>query len=386
MEGSGAAFKIIGSHSGTSNPESIVDDVWRNERMPTISEIEITGSNPEADGIEISYALKPIISKVLIRDVRYGIHLTTRNRNVIIESSHIYNCAKVGVYLDAVNIHQININNCHISYNKESGIKVEASEIRNLQITGNDIEYNCEKYSDTSADIWIDTSKEGSSLREASITSNTIQAVPTPGGRNILLIGNGETTNKIGLLSITGNHISNQTVNIDLKNIRGVNIVGNTFIRGYDRHIFAENCQNLVISSNIFDRNDDYFPPELVAKGGIIMGKVQNVILCDNVIQGVEHLGAIELYNGSDISISSCHIIDQLYQGIRVKDCTGLNINGCTIKTNKKENKRIVQVGIYLTGNCKNVSVSNNLLDTGQKKTIVNETQNKIFLQSNMRI
>ena len=110
--------------------------------MPIFSELEIAGAHPEADGIEIAYTLKPVISKVLIRNMRYGIHLTSRNRNVIIESSHIYNCSKVGIYLDAVNIHQMNINNCHISYNKISGIKIEASEIRNFQITGNDIDYN----------------------------------------------------------------------------------------------------------------------------------------------------------------------------------------------------------------------------------------------------
>ena len=386
MEGSGPAFRITGSHKGTSSPESVIDKVWMDERMPMVSELEIVGAHPEADGIEIAYALKPVISKVLIRDVRYGIRLTSRNRNVLIESSHIYNCSEIGIYLDAVNIHQMNINNCHISYNKKSGLKVEASEIRNFQVTGNDIEYNCEEGSGISADIWIDTSKRGSSLREASITGNTIQAVPTPGGRNILLTGSMETMNKIGLLSITGNHISNHTVNIHLQNVRGISISGNTFVRGYDRHIIAENCQNLVISSNVFDHNDDYFPPQLVAKGGIIMKKVQNVILGDNIIQGVEHPGAIELYDGREISVSSCQIIDQLYQGIRVEGCTRLNINGCLIRSDKNGGDRIVPAGIYFTGNCENVSVNNNILDTGLKKAIVNETQNKISLQSNMTI
>ena len=372
MEGNGPAFKITGSHKGTSSPQSIINDVWLNERMPTVSEIEIIGNHPEADGIEISYTLKPIISKVLIRDVRYGIHLTDRNRDVLIESSHIYNCSKIGVYLDAVNTHQINICNCHISYNKKSGIKVEAREIRNFQITGNDIEYNCEEDSDVSADVWIDASKEGSSMRELSITGNTIQAVPTEGGRNILLIGNNETMNKLGLLSITGNHISNHTVNIELQNIRGISITGNTFVRGYDRHIIAKNCQNLIISSNVLDHNDDYFPLELVTKGGIIMEKIKNVIICDNIIQGVEHLGAIELYGGNNISVSSCHIIDHLYQGIRIKDCSELSINGCIIKRIKQDSDEIIQSEIYLTGKCENISINNTLLASGFKTNLYN--------------
>lgn len=386
MEGSGPAFRITGSHKGTSNPGSVTEEVWLNERMPIFSELEIAGAHPEADGIEIAYTLKPVISKVLIRNMRYGIHLTSRNRNVIIESSHIYNCSKVGIYLDAVNIHQMNINNCHISYNKISGIKIEASEIRNFQITGNDIEYNCEENSEICADIWIDTSKKGSSFREASITGNTIQAVPTPGGRNILLSGSRETMNKIGLLSITGNHISNHTVNIELQNVRGVSISGNTFIRGYERHIISENCQNLVISSNVYDHNEDYFPPHLDAKGGIIMKKVHNVILNDNIIQGVEHSGAIELYDGHQISVAGCHIVDQLYQGIRIEDCSGLIINGCFIKTDREGKEKTVPAGIYFTGNCKNIQVSNNILDVGLRKAIVNESRNSVSLKSNMSI
>ncbi len=192
--------------------------------------------------------------------------------------------------------------------------------------------------------------------------------------------------NKIGLLTITGNHISNHTVNIHLRNVRGISITGNTFVRGYDRHITAENCSNLVVSSNVFDHNEDYFPPSLVAKGGIIMEKVQNVILSGNIVEGVEHRGAIELYNGKEITVSSCQVIDHLYQGITAEDCSGVNINGCLVRTDKRGEEKVTPAGICFTGHCNNVSVNNNILDVGLKRSIVNKSQNKISLQSNINI
>jgi len=285
--------------------------------------------------------------------------------------------------MDAVNIHQININNCHISYNKEAGIKVKDSEIRNFQITGNDIEYNCGEEFEISADILIDTSEKGSSVREGSITGNTIQATPTPGGSNIRFTGSRENMNKIGLWSITGNHISNQTVNIQMENVRGISITGNTFVRGYDRHIVTDNSQNIIISSNVFDHNDDYFPPQVEAKGGILMKKIKNVILSDNIIQGAEHAGAIELYDAQEISVSNCQIINYLYQGISINECSHVNINGCLISTEKKGEAPAVTAGIYLTGDCQYVSIQNNIFDVYLKKDIVNNAKSKILRKSN---
>lgn len=383
MEGADAAIRITGSHKGTSNPESVANEIWQSERMPVISELEIIGNHPFADGIEMAYTLKSVIRSVLIRNVRYGIHLTSRNRNVLIESSHIYNCKNIGIYMDAVNIHQININNCHISYNKEAGIKVKDSEIRNFQITGNDIEYNCGEEFEISADILIDTSEKGSSVREGSITGNTIQATPTPGGSNIRFTGSRENMNKIGLWSITGNHISNQTVNIQMENVRGISITGNTFVRGYDRHIVTDNSQNIIISSNVFDHNDDYFPPQVEAKGGILMKKIKNMILSDNIIQGAEHASAIELYDAQEISVSNCQIINYLYQGISINECSHVNINGCLISTEKKGEAPAVTAGIYLTGDCQYVSIQNNIFDVYLKKDIVNNAKSKILRKSN---
>src|SRR5690606_18101592 len=193
-------------------------------------------AHKNADGIELRNTMQPVLRALLIREVRTGIRFTSRNRNILVVGCHIYNASGIGIYLDHVNIHQMVISASHISYCKKGGVKVVGSQIRNFQIVGNDIEYNFDRDASASADIWIDCS-EGGVVREGTISGNTIQAAPSPGGANIRFTGPSGNSNKVGLWSITGNYISNQEVNILLENSRGVNITGNTFQGGFDRHI-----------------------------------------------------------------------------------------------------------------------------------------------------
>ena len=103
------------------------------------------GAHAEADGFELIETMQSVFEGVLVTRCRHGIHLIQRNRNVLISHCHIYFNTGVGVYLDGVNLHQINIASSHISYNRLGGIRLDRSEVRNLQITGNDIEYNNHK-------------------------------------------------------------------------------------------------------------------------------------------------------------------------------------------------------------------------------------------------
>ncbi|MDD4107744.1 MAG: right-handed parallel beta-helix repeat-containing protein [Prolixibacteraceae bacterium] len=375
MEGAGPAFKFIGSHTkGSASPLTVSDQVWERERMPLVSCIEITGGHPDACGLEFTGTFQAIISSVFIREVKTGIHLTGRNRNIIIEGCHIYDCRKTGIFLDALNLHQINISHCHISYNKESGIKVSRSEIRNFQITGNDIEYNYDTNADVSADIWIDCSEKGSSVREGTITGNTIQAIPSPGGCNLLFEGENNNPDKIGLWNISGNHISNQTFNIKFNNVRGVSITGNTFIRGFDRHILAENCKNLVIGSNVFDRNKDYFPPDLEADGGVLLKNISNIVFSDNILQGVDNHASLEIEGGEGISVSNCQLTDIKNLGIKVENSSKLHINGCLLTSQTSAEGTELIGGIYIGKGVRNFSVNNNIFSLGNKKGIINNS------------
>ncbi|MDB4534447.1 right-handed parallel beta-helix repeat-containing protein, partial [Vicingaceae bacterium] len=191
MTGAGPAFRLIGTHTGTGDPSSVKGNVYPAQRLPTIKNIEIEGAHPEADGIEMIQTMQSVFEAVLIRRCRHGIHLIKRNRNVLISHSHLYHNRGAGVFLDHVNLHQINIANNHISYNRLGGIRIEGSEIRNLQITGNDIEYNNHAQFKTdpeaTAEIYIDTTEPGSSVNEVTVASNTIQATNSPDGCNILI-------------------------------------------------------------------------------------------------------------------------------------------------------------------------------------------------------
>ncbi len=385
MEGEGPAFRFVGSHEGTANPASVKPVVWEKERMPLIYDLEITGSHPNADGLEFQYTHMPVVNSVLIRNVRHGIYLTHRNRNVIISDSHIYDCSGVGIYLDSVNLHQINISNSHISYNRLGGIKIIKSEIRNIQITGNDIEYNCMTRSRTSpegavsADIWIDCSK-GGSVREGTISGNTIQALPSPNGANIRFTGFSGNNEKIGLLSVTGNHISSQMVNIHLDHTHGISITGNTFIRGYDRNILIENSRNVIVNANVFDHNKDYVPKgEKYAPGGITLSDCDNIILSDNIIDGVEYEpgGAITVSDSKEISLRGNHISNPKYRGIQINRSGNVRVTDCRIYENVSMPKMLGS--IELNGACSGTIIRNNSIIRGKEGDIVNRASGVII-------
>lgn len=142
MTGPGPALRIVGTHGGTADPNGFQPEIWAHQRLPQITGLEIEGQHPDADGIQVTGTMQCVISRVALRGLRHGIHLFQRNRNVVISDCQIYYNRGVGIYLDRLNLHQVNITGNHVSYNRLGGIRIEGSEIRNLQITGNDIEYN----------------------------------------------------------------------------------------------------------------------------------------------------------------------------------------------------------------------------------------------------
>jgi hypothetical protein len=77
---------------------------------------------PEADGIEATGTMQITISRVAVHEARHGMHLTVRNRNVIISDCHLYHNTGIGVFYDNVDLHQSNIIGSHISYNAGGGV------------------------------------------------------------------------------------------------------------------------------------------------------------------------------------------------------------------------------------------------------------------------
>ncbi len=336
------------------------------ERMPLISQLEIVGQHSGADGIFIDGVMQPTMTGVLLRELRHGILIGGRARNVLISHCHIYHNHGVGIFLEGVNLHQIIISSSHISYCRLGGIRIERSEIRNLQITGNDIEYNnngAHKIAGAdavpTAEIWLDAT-EGS-IREGTICSNTIQATYSPNGANIRLIGQPQEKNaKVGILAINGNIIGSQWNNIHMTTAQGVTITGNSIYSGHHRNLLIEDSSQVVVGSNCFGHNADYgFDKELCT--GVTLRNCRDCIFHGNLLQDcmsgqhrypeapeLQREALLELYECRNIIVSHCQILDSAPYGIRLRNCTDITLNAVTV--DDRRSPPLQKSAVYWTG------------------------------------
>lgn len=354
MEGAGPAFDVRGSHTSSADPGRFQPGVWTHERMPLFQGIEIEGRHPEADGIHLFQTMQSTFEGVLLRKLRHGIHITERARNVLVSHCHIYDNAGIGIFFDHCNLHQAIISGSHISYNKLSGIKILNGEVRNIQITGNDIEYNYDRDAGAdappSAEIWIETTGEKATVREGTISSNTIQARQAPGGANIRFLSRPDAPLQAGLFTISGNLIGSQETNIDLVAARGISITGNVIYSGHQRNLRAKDCRNINVTGNTFDHNGDYLPKELAT--GITFENCTDCLFSSSIIHDafagehtvstpvvLERKGLVEILRSKRVTVSACQILDPGVAGIHVDSSSFVNIHGCTILDAREEQK-----------------------------------------------
>jgi len=341
MTGAGPAFRLVGTHCGTGSPSSVKGNVYPDQRLPTIRNIEIEGTHPEADGIELIKTMQSVFEGVLIRRCRHGIHLAERNRNVLISHCHLYHNTGVGIYMEDLNLHQIIISSCHISYNRLGGVRLERSEVRNLQITGNDIEYNNQDQHGTppepTAEIYIDTSAEGASVNELTIASNTIQATPSPGGCNIRILEEGDSTSRPpGLCSISGNIIGNQENNVHITGGYGIAISGNCIYSCANRNLLIEDCRLVNVGTNTFRRHT----PKLGT--GVRIARSADITFSGCSIHDEEPSGQVsgasllEIDSSERITISGSQFIDGVPYGIDVSNSSYVSVTGSTIHDSRE--------------------------------------------------
>jgi polygalacturonase len=342
MSGPGPAFRLVGTHGGTGHPTSIKDAVWP-QCLPTLKNIVIEGLHPEADGVELIETMQAVFEGLLIRRVRHGIRLHKRNRNVLISHCHIYFNTGVGILLEGVNLHQINIASNHISYNRLGGIRISASEVRNLQITGNDIEYNTHAVHKTApertAEILIDTTADGASVNEVTVASNTIQATPTPDGANIRIIERRDSGRPPGLWSITGNIIGSQTHNIHLLGCHGIVISGNCIYSCGVRNLLIEDSDHITIGANSFRRHTP------AMNTGIRIANSANCTLTGCTLQDEAPEGQktkaslLEVVDSQRITITGCLFLDGAPYGVDLNGCSFVNMTGCTVMDTREAQK-----------------------------------------------
>ena len=369
MHGAGPALFLKATHAKTADPLGFRPEEWRHERMPTVDGIEIEGRHPEADGIKIVGVMQPTLTRVLIRQVRTAVHVTDRARNLIVDGCHFYHNTGVGVHLDQVNLHQCIIADSHISYCRQGGIRIEDSEVRNLQITGNDIEYNnfrvfqkelpgSEVEAEPTAEIYIDV--VNGSIREGTISSNTIQATYSSQGANIRFIGNGPAgDHRAGMWTITGNLIGSQNNNVHLTGVRGVTISGNYIYSGHHRNLLVEGSRNIVVGPNTFGHNPDYRGKELAT--GICFVDSENCVLNGLLIQDaqagehtvndavpIQREALVELIRCRRVNVTGCQILDGTPIGLLLDGCEDTLVSSCSV-IDQRESPRM-QTGIECRG------------------------------------
>jgi len=309
MAGPGPAIKLIGTHAGTASPQTVKPEVWERQRTPMIDSLEIVGEHPEAVGIEANGTMQLTITRVSVRRCLHGIHLVGHNRNVVVSDCHLYHNQGVGLYLDDVNLHQINVTGSHISYNAAGGIVSRAGNVRNLHVAGCDIESNMSPDTRPTANVLIDCTGGAWGTAEIAITGCTIQHNhESPGSANIRFLGASQPEYRWGHLTIATNVLSDVEINVDIQKARGVSMVGNTFGTGVKHDLRIVDSCNVVIGPNVLDRNPHY-KDETFANGGVLLENCQ-----DMTLSGL-HLSAVR----------------RAPAGLVLKKCRRVNVTGCTI-------------------------------------------------------
>lgn len=323
-ESADPVLHIVGTHKGSASPAELTDEVSGGQLMPLVSDLEIVGGSG-GDGIRLDNTYMAIISRVTVRDCGHGIHIPGLNRNIIISDCHVYRNYGIGIFLDDVNLHQINIHGCHIQYNYRGGIKLVEGNVRNIQIVGNDIEYNRnpDDITEPAADVWFVAGPIG--LREGAICGNTIQGVPTDGGANVRLEGIGpENQLKVGLLSITGNLITSQEYNILCRYARGLALGSNIHISGHKRNILIEDSEQITITGAVLDNNPDYQP---AAPGGIELKNVQGCTITGVMAENCHQPLSVTGSNG--VAISGCTFRNTQGAAVTLLNSDHLAVTGC---------------------------------------------------------
>lgn len=346
MAGPGPAFDFVGTHEGTASPDTVKSNVWDRQRTPMVDAIEIVGGHPGADGIAAAGTMQLTLTRCVLRELRHGVRLHRRNRNVLIDACHIYNNRGIGVFYDDVSLHQSNIGDCHISYCRGGGIVSRAGDVRNVHIGNCDIEANMATNAPPTANILLDST--GGSIGEVAITGCTIQhSGQPPECANIRIIAGGragrlaqqlgsELTSE-GHVTITGNVLSDVAVNIHIRHARGIVITGNTFWMGFDNDLLVEDSSNIVIGENNFDRNPRYsYGASSNANGGIALRRCRDCSLHGLHVNGVlRQPAAILIEDCARLNVTGCTVLDSDGPGIALSRTSDSHVSGCLLRDDR---------------------------------------------------
>jgi hypothetical protein len=290
--------------------------------------------------------MKLTVTRVLIRRCFHGIHLTARNRNVSISTCNIYQNRGIGVFMDHVNLHQINVTGSHVSYNEGGGVVCLGGQVRNIQVAGCDIEANHGKDKPPTANVLIDST--GGTNAEVAVTGCTVQHTRSvPGSANIRVKGpttplKGTDEVRDGHVTISGNVLSDSKVNVHLDHARGVVITGNTFWTGEEYNLLAEHSTGVVVGANNLDRNPRYFREEDTSTDAVLFRDCTDCTLTGFQLRGARRAPAgLALERCDRFNVNNLTILDCDGVGLSLKDVMRSRVAGCLIRDDRPDAKSL---------------------------------------------
>jgi hypothetical protein len=343
MAGPGPALRFVGTHEGTADPQQFKPNVWERQRAPQVAALEILGDHAEACGVEATGTMQLTLTRLVVRRTLHAIHLVKRNRNIIIADCHLYENRGIGIFYDDVDLHQSNIVGCHISYNAAGGVVAKGGNVRNIHIGTCDIESNQAAGTAPAANVLIDCSHSAYGTGEVAITGCTLQHNnPSPDSANIRILGrsnpdrNGAPVRE-GNVTITGNVLSDVKVNLHLKDCRGVVVTGNTFWQGYTHNLLVEDCTNIVIGPNNFDRNPRYdYGNTQDANNPLVIRNCADFTVTGLHITNVwRNPAGLLIENSRRMNLIGCTILDCDGVGLLLRNVEKSRISGCLIRDDR---------------------------------------------------
>jgi len=376
MAGSGPAIRIRGTHNGTADPGTVTAAVADRERFACLDGFEIVGDHPEADGVALAGTMQPALTRLLIRSTRHAIRLAERNRNVLIAHCHLYDNRGIGIWYDQVNLHQSNIDACHISYCRQGGIVIRGGDVRNVQVSGCDIEGNMSPDTPSTANILIDCAT--GSVAEVAIAGCTIQHdAKSPESANIRFLGRATLTRggqpvsfQCGHLTIANNVFSDVRYNLDLQGVRGAAITGNTLWQGYDANVRLMDCDHIVFSGNILERNPLYgYTAE--ASNRVLIRDCRDLTIQSLHLHNVRDAEAGILIDNTDrVHLQGCTILDCDNAGVELRNTRRTVISHCVIRDDRAETAntppRPPSVALRQRGENRQLQLEGNVLQDAQ--------------------
>lgn len=229
------AFHLKGNKiTGGAEPPS--NTGLEQEFSAVIEGLHVYSNNHKGTALVLDGTFGVNISNSHFYNLKKGIELINKNRNVIITENHIWDIKEYGIHYNNANTHQSIISNNHISYAKIA-LFFENGDVHNTQINSNDIEVGHSVNNNTLSAIQVICYKLNSQFSQAQIIGNSIED---------------HFLAKEGILNFNAKSFDPSKVKSDQAPYVGmIELVGNEF-SGSSRAIILDNINDLIVNGNTF--------------------------------------------------------------------------------------------------------------------------------------